>query len=181
MKMIRKPPGQRLMPSRWQFQTYIPASIEMLLKQCCYWLETLPPNLEEAYNRYQKSGEKQRPDLDEFTELLIDCCQKFNDRVFFLIDAFDECAERERPIVVTCLKRLQESGIRLLLTTRTHLSEDLRTELNSEVLEIRAQQEDVKTYLSYIIEAKAKHLRLDFRTELVDSISNGVDGKSAVP
>ena len=147
--------------------------ISILLKQLLYQLESFPQPLIETYNRCMERGEQDKPGIDALIELLITCSRKF-DRVYCIIDGFDEFPARGRSKLLFCFQQISECGIKLCLTTRSHLVE-LVTQLESDSLEISAQYEDVKEYLAQRLERNV-YLHEQLRQRIVEEISAGVDG-----
>lgn len=149
--------------------------VAMLLKQILYQLDQLPLTLDETYDRCMEHGERDRRNSDAFTELLIECSKKF-DSVFRIIDAFDECREGQRPSMVSCLQQLYESGMRLFLTSRSHLLEELKRSFEAIDCKIIAQDDDIKKYLEQNLRHKSG-LHSELKAEIIKKIADGVSGK----
>lgn len=149
--------------------------VAILLKQLVYQLDELPDRLDEVYERYIKQGLRERPATDILTKLLIEC-SKF-DKVFLVIDAFDECQEKERSKMILCFQQLSKSGISQFITTRSHLYDNLVQQLGSDPMEICAQGNDIKEYIRKRLENKAEYLERNLQMRITDVISNGVDGR----
>jgi hypothetical protein len=152
--------------------------VTSLLKQLVYQIDTIPPDLEEAYDLHLHRGIRARPTVNRFSDLLINCSKQFFTTVFLLIDAFDECLEARRPELLVHLQRFYEAGLRLFLTTRSHLLHQLEKKLQCAAkLEIYAQENDVQKYLTESLQEKVGYLDDKLQHKIVERISMGVDGK----
>jgi hypothetical protein len=109
---------------------------------------------------YRHHSKKQtRPRLDELSKLLqseVRCLSK----VFFVIDALDECPESNgiRDGFITEIQKLQP--ITHLLITSRHISTIEHEFEQAARVEIRASDEDVKKYLECRIESESRLVRL---------------------
>jgi hypothetical protein len=67
-----------------------------------------------------------------------------------VLDAFDECAEQERDIVVTYLQHFINSGMKLYVTTRPHLRGYLTESFgtSAKLIEIKADPTDVEKFVT---------------------------------
>jgi hypothetical protein len=136
----------------YQFQDALKQSAEevlaCLLKQLLEPLKQLPSCLESQYQVFTNSSEPPaRPDLTALIELFLQSSKHF-DRVFVMIDAFDECGQvgRQPEKIVLALQSLSNSGIKIFITTQPHLLGDLRSD-SSTILEIRADETDIERYI----------------------------------
>lgn len=87
-----------------------------------------------------------RPHLKDIVKTLQFVCSKY-DTVYIIVDALDECANRTAFIeLIANLRQLQsQSDVRLLFTSRD--IPDIQEEFRSDKeLEIRASDEDVRSY-----------------------------------
>jgi hypothetical protein len=94
------------------------ALLAAILKQLVQSRPSIAEPLLQLYNRH--SSRKTRPSLDEISTALQSACSKYL-RVHVVIDALDECTDREdaRGQLLTKLRELQHgSHIRLMVTTR---------------------------------------------------------------
>lgn len=116
-----------------------------LLKQLCQKIPTLPECVKEFYNRHKSSSIRPRP--DQFSQALCSVASMYS-RVFIVIDALDECDSKD-----DCRARLLEEMLKLRITARVNLFATSRpTEIpecfeDGLLLEIRANEEDVRKYL----------------------------------
>lgn len=136
----------------------------------------LSEDVKSLYN--QHSRERTRPSLPEYIRLLQAHIQRFS-RVFIVVDALDECSEDNgvRDLFLAQLRYLLPN-IRLLVTSRDitslgHAFEDATR------LEIRANEDDMRTYLQVRIEEQAllrSHIKDD--PSLKDTIINTIINKA---
>ena len=114
--------------------------MKSLLKQLVYQRRSLPPKLESAYD------ERKPLDMNSIMEMFLESAQQFSN-VFVFLDALDECNNREREILMPCLQRLLQSGIRICVTARPEVQCQL-TSNQIRSLEISAHNHDVKNFLA---------------------------------
>lgn len=118
------------------------------------------------------------PDTRQFAELLIDFSKQYFKSVFILIDAMDECLESHRSEMLSYFRLLSEAGIRIYLTSRSHLLDEIVGKLGeSRIMEIRAQDHDVEKYLIETLEIKAAHVKPALKTSIAKRIVSQADGK----
>lgn len=128
------------------------------------------------YNRHSK--ERTRPSLPEYIRLLEANIQRFS-RVFIVVDALDECSEDGgvRDLFLAHLRYLLPN-IRLLVTSRDITSLGQAFD-DATRLEIRANDDDLRTYLQVRIEERAllrSHIKED--PSLKDTIINTIIEKA---
>ena len=102
--------------------------------------------------------------------------------IFIVLDAFDECLERERLELVKYLDQFSKFGLRQFLTTRFHVRgfDKVKKALkatDSDILEIEAKEEDVEKYISGKLDDKSEDLDEELKTAIVKKISLGVQGQ----
>jgi hypothetical protein len=156
----------------YQFQDRFKQSTEevlaCLLKQLVLAVDPLPSCLLSQYQNFTNSHEPlARPDLSCLLDLFLQCSSYF-DRVFVMIDAFDECGqiERQREKIVSALRSLSES-LKVFITTQPHLLGDLTSEHSSTTLQIRADKTDIEKYVrSNLPKRVSKQLENDIITTI---------------
>jgi hypothetical protein len=123
-----------------------------LLKQLLGQVTVVPQELEALYTLYDESIRTNgRPDRTTLTDILTSCTHKF--RIYGVFDALDECDECDQDEISSLLTHLEQSGFRLLISTRPHLN--LGKEWGSTVLKfytISAQKSDLKLYIAARLE-----------------------------
>lgn len=145
--------------------------IASLLKQLLFPFDTLPSALEAMYDK-SKTGSP-RPVLSDLVQLFITCSSRLPAVVLF--DAFDECGNQRR-IISELVVPLHKSGIRVCITTRPHVLQDLKHTFDSAtIMEIRAQREDIETYLAHQLE-QSQRLNATFKADIIRKLSNHADG-----
>lgn len=112
-----------------------------LLKQLLSRLNEIPEELEDLYSRGT------RPDLAVCKRLLTSLNQKVP-QIFAVFDAVDECHDSHQKEVLALFGDLQQSGYRLLISSRPHLLPNLRDQLtDTESIDIYADESDLKNYI----------------------------------
>ncbi|KAM7203906.1 Ankyrin repeat-containing domain protein [Rhypophila sp. PSN 637] len=139
-----------------EFQTITNLMAELL----CHILQrtqAIPEDVRTLYNRHHPKGT--RPEVDDVAQILGREVNKYS-RVFIVVDALDECPERDdtRWQFLAQLQSLPENNIRLLCTSRDIPS--IKREFDgSSLLEVRATDDDIKSYLAGRIDAETSHQR----------------------
>jgi hypothetical protein len=119
-----------------------------------------------------------------FLSLLVECVEQFS-FVFLVIDAFDECAEDQRPIILKWLQLLVESRVRIFITSRPHVrdspdfceDDELQRWLQeSNPLEILASQSDIKSYLHDKLKT-VKRCNAQLKDKILTTISTKAQGQ----
>jgi NACHT domain len=129
---------------------------------------------------YGKHIRKQRrPSLAEYSELLQSEVRRFSE-VFIVIDALDECPEREgiRGFIPEVRKLLPNAH---LLVTSRHNPAIEHEFKKAARLEIRATDKDIKSYVDGRIREQPEFIREDstLRSAILDTIIQKADGMYA--
>jgi archaellum biogenesis ATPase FlaH len=150
-------------------------TIRTMLKQLLRQSKELPSEVEKAYTTWDKKGRKESLTSKKILQLISVVSKTFSKGVFIIIDAFNECLEgEEQEKLIQHLRQLHEYGIRLLVTTRPHLKDDLEKVLpTASFLEVSADESDVETYLR----SKLRHYK--FRPKLKDDIVQAIKPAAA--
>lgn len=112
-----------------------------LLTQLLSGLNDIPEELESLYSRGV------RPDLTVCKRLLTSLAHKVP-KIFAVLDAIDECRDSHQSEILGLLKHLQQSGYRLLISSRPHLLQNLRDQLKDpEIMDIYADESDLENYI----------------------------------
>jgi hypothetical protein len=129
-----------------------------LLTQLLSCLDDIPEELEALYSRGTK------PDLAACKRLLTSLAQK-GPNVFAVFDAIDECHDTHQKEVLALFGHLQQSGYRLLISSRPHLLQNLRDQLeDTEVMDIYADESDLKNYIKTRLREKGnKDQHLEYK------------------
>jgi len=97
---------------------------------------------------WERSSHPQEPLRASTLETALRIAVSHFDRVFFILDSLDHCNEEKvrRPLLIF-LKRLQEAGASILVTSRPHPA-DIHYRLGEWVkFEVHAGEEDIKAYI----------------------------------
>lgn len=149
-----------------------------LLKQVLQQTGSTSDDTRGLYTRHK--AKKTRPTLQELTSVLVNEVDRF-ESVFVVIDALDECTERDnsRAQLLAEVRRLPQNS-RILITSRysPHLEESFK---DAPSVEVRATDDDVKRYIEGRIEKEprlAKHIRSDIQLldEVVTTIVDNCKG-----
>jgi hypothetical protein len=121
--------------------------ITCILKQLLQH-KALPQELDEAYNKWIDRGQRNRPDGDFFTDLVVQCSKEFS-AVFIVLDAFDEFGDEERDTLVNYLQQFQKAGFKVYITSRQHLRDGLVESFGmaGAMIEIKADPTDVEKHV----------------------------------
>ncbi|KAI0858323.1 nacht and ankyrin domain-containing protein [Xylaria cubensis] len=131
-----------------QSQT-LPDIIGSLLKQLSQHRRTLSDDIRGTYKTHLR--EETRPGVDELTQLLVKEVTNFSS-VFVVIDALDECSERDdtRTRLLAEMQKLPQHA-RILITSR-YSSKFQEAFENVPQIEIKAIDDDVEIYVKACIE-----------------------------
>ena len=135
---------------------------------------------EELQMLYKKHiDKKSRPNLDEILEVLQSEVGRFS-KVFIVLDALDECINSHdtKDVLGSSLRDLTSKADVNLLVTSRFIPEATCVFEDCHQLEIRAEVEDVKTYvlgnLSRLPKFVLRHM--DLQDAIVDAVAKAVDG-----
>jgi len=150
------------------------------LKQLLYQLDTVPENVEQAYQQFETRGSMATPDIDSFADLFIACSKKFFSKVLIFVDAFDESLDEpeEKRKLITMFHKILKAGPKFYtyITTRPHLVGELSKDLEEvKTLEIKAVDSDISKFLDKKLEVKAD-LDSDIQTNIKTSILSKAQG-----
>lgn len=135
--------------------------IASLLKQVLERRRVLSQDIRNLHERHLQR--QTRPSLDEISPLLMKELQTYSP-VFVIIDALDECADRNntRAALLAQIQKLPQNS-RVLITSRysPKIEENFK---DVPAIDIRATDDDVKRYIEGRIKREpklAKHIRSD--------------------
>lgn len=139
----------------------------------------VPDRIRGVYKSHTKKGT--RPSAREYLELLQEETGSFS-KIFLVIDALDECRDVDgtRGLLMSEIKKLQPT-LRLLVTSRPHISDIERMFSDAMQLEVRANSDDVQKYIDGRIDREVRlkhHVDQDptLRHEIIGAILAKVDG-----
>lgn len=149
------------------------AMLASLLKQLALAKAMLPEPVLDLHRRMTR--QQKQPKQQDLEEALLRTCGEF-DRVFFVIDALDECRKSQRNAVLRVLGNISQcSSISMLITSRPH-AEDISKAFNgSHKIVIEAKPSDIKKYVDNKIEDNDGLNTVDnkFRDLIVERVSQG--------
>ncbi|EOA88660.1 uncharacterized protein SETTUDRAFT_160526 [Exserohilum turcica Et28A] len=161
---------------RRQDQQSLETLLSGLLKQLVRQQPSLPRQVEGFYQQLQQGASDRAKATVKALEAVI---ADFS-RVFIVLDAVDECltpGESRTGLLCTVQELQEKCGLNLLATSRDipDITERFRT---SSVLEIRADEEDVRKYLNGQAQRLPSFVRRNavFQKEVVSSIVDVVQG-----
>lgn len=147
--------------------------IRALLKQLLCRLDLIPHDLEGFYddcNRYSI-----KPDVSALTYYLISISNHFSS-VFVMLDALDECATENYADIINLIRKLRESGLKILCTSRINVP-NVRCQLGQPTLvEIKAHEDDVRNYLAIRL-SKEWQYDDEFKQKISDTLAEKAAGK----
>jgi hypothetical protein len=152
-------------------QSLAAAILRQLADQCAVF----PESVTALYNLHQANGMPLR--FEEISSALTEVLQMFS-QVFLIVDALDECSEQTRRELLSYLQEQQKrTKIKLLVTSRPTINVQQEFD-DCEILEIRADEQDVKIVLGSLIERLPTFIRTDemLRNRVKDDIAAAVDG-----
>jgi hypothetical protein len=151
--------------------------LSALLKQLVQSRIDLAAPVTHLYDNHSK--QKTKPSLDEICTALATICSNYAG-VYLVVDALDECSDRDRTRsrLIEKLRELQaKTKVRLLFTSR-HILE-IKEKFNLDpILEVRANEEDVKQFVVGQIPRLPKCIKRDNELSLMvqSKIVEAVDG-----
>lgn len=160
--------------------------VRSLLKQLLYHERLpLPKNVSSLYDTVIKKGKSAEPDRDKLMNVLCDCIKAF-DKVFVLVDAFDECGDEIKPLIMSDLRKLPQTQLRLFLTGRNGVfdsrslrdDDDLPAWLNqASFIQMSASDEDIQLYLAAQLKKKGKDIDQDLKDQITAKICSQAAGQ----
>lgn len=118
--------------------------LSALLLQLTQQQRSIPDPVRTLYERFQVLN--RRPPFSEIVKTLLSVIRCFK-RVFFVVDALDECKDDARKSLLSTIRGLQkQSMVKLIATSRPIAVIALEFEKDISI-EIRATREDVERYL----------------------------------
>jgi len=138
---------------------------------------SLPSSVESLYNRHKGRGT--RPSFDEISKTLQSVATMYS-RTFIVVDALDECQVSDgcRTRFLAELFILQNKCGTNIFATSRFIPEIVEEFKQSILLEIRANDEDVRKYVDVRISLGESHIlrRPDMREKTITEIVKAADG-----
>ncbi|RYP63833.1 hypothetical protein DL769_006845 [Monosporascus sp. CRB-8-3] len=146
--------------------------LESLLKQLAQGQSSLPQSVKELYERHEKH--RTRPSGNEISETLHSVAATYS-RVFIAVDALDESQDSSREALLDEIFNLQAKTDTNIFATSRGNDEIKRRFDGCPSLEIRANAQDVKTYL----DTRVSRLRPDILDDEIRDIIRTKVAKAA--
>ncbi len=147
--------------------------IRSLLKQLLLPMTLVPQALESLYDEF--CSQSIIPDTSTFMEQLISTCAHYSS-VSIILDALDECGSETLDAVINLIRELSRSSVKIFVTSRPHLS-NLPSELEKPlILQVEAQDDDVKNYLSVRLGKEWRYSE-HLKSRIIYAIAQGTRGK----
>jgi hypothetical protein len=155
--------------------------VASLVKQLASSLSTLPEALKALYSRYSKAGTA--PPLRELAEALRSVVSLYEEKVFIVVDALDECRLSNgcRSNLLNTLLGLQSgsgSKVNIFATSRPGISDIAERFEGHPSLEILASRQDIERYLEGHMGELSRFVERSqgLRGEIITTIVDAVDG-----
>ena len=162
---------------RRQHEQRIEDLLANLLKQLAQQQASMPDGVQTLYDQYR--NQPKRPSLNEILSILHSVSVLYSN-VFIIIDALDECQVTDgcRTELLGEIFGLQARVRANIFSTSRYNKEIVERFKESISLEIRAQDEDVQTYLAGHITRLPSFVsgNPDLQSEVKNTISKAVDG-----
>jgi hypothetical protein len=139
-----------------------------LLRQLVSQLKTLPDDL---YHMYDEDKRGNPPNDSAVMDLLISCVDEFTS-IYVFLDGLDECTDKQQVDIIEIVRRLCNSGARVLLTSQPqlqHLVEEIKPAVWRAIM---ASEEDLRTYIDQRLVGRYSNLK----EPLLKSVMVGADG-----
>ena len=149
-----------------------------LLYQLANQLSAVPEEICLLWEKYK--GKKSRPSPEELLKLLISVVQQYFTKVYVVLDALDECSEREilLPILIELMDR---KCVSLFLTSRSE--HDIQTSfsnlsIHAKVIESAEAAVDVELFVNRQIQAieTLRDLGAELQSEIIRRLVLGAKG-----
>jgi Cdc6-like AAA superfamily ATPase len=151
--------------------------ISSLVKQILQWSGHIPEDVRSLYSQHRRG--QSSPTLDEVSKLLQSVMIQHRE-VFVVIDALDEHPEEDgsRQRLIEQLKTLQSAGPVRLMATARDIPKIMQAFDNSIQLEIRANDEDVRKYLTGQMFRMPTCVKknTELQNTIIESITKSTDG-----
>lgn len=142
-----------------------------LLKQLVSQSADITTDLQSLFDKYIKYNTK--PDTTTLVELLTSFAKTFH--IYAVFDAMDECSDDHKETILSFFADLEKSGIRLFISTRPHLVENVQDRLKSiQMLIVSAHESDVQNYVKVKLK-KERNKNTALEIECL-KLATGVEG-----
>ncbi|KND88668.1 Ankyrin-2 [Tolypocladium ophioglossoides CBS 100239] len=147
------------------------------LRQLIEYAPSIPPALEGLYRKLGNGRDKL--ELDDIVTLIHHIIPE-RPQLFVVLDALDEYAKStQRRRVLSLLRRLADDSVKVLISSRPHLTEIDRAFDSCTRLEIRSDVSDVRSYVEYMIRSSDELSDImtdDLRNEAIHRVTEQAGG-----
>ena len=121
------------------------AMLSSLLKQLATAKTELSYHVLELYRKFTR--QQRQPKQEDLEEVIVPSCKAF-DRVFFVIDALDECSPEQRRAVLEALRKLHEiQSVSVFVTSRPYSTDVKKAFEPFPKIDIEARDPDIRKYV----------------------------------
>lgn len=129
---------------------------------------------------YEKlSSKNDVANIDQLRSLLSNACASYNE-IYLVVDALDEF--QARPNFLPVLSQLNQTGVRVLVTSRPHKPDIADFFKNSPRIDIIATDDDIEGYVAEQINCKfaykeiAERLSAEMKASIISTITKNARG-----
>lgn len=139
---------------------------------------TFPPEVIDLYDHYK--GRRSQPTLEELLDILVIISARSFPKVHILIDAVDECNERD--ILLPILQKLIASGTVSLLLSSRRERDITETMTTVKAIDVSVQADQVASDVKVFLEKKMKEesylktLSQDLQGTILQTLLQGANG-----
>lgn len=151
-----------------------------LLRQLVEQDDSIPDDIMNQYHSYSQKGK--RLSLQESLKLLLCVIPRFH-RIHVVIDALDECSTdaANRDQFLDSIEKILLDNVRVLFTSRDSVTETISRFPDAGRLDIRANDDDVRTFLAARIDENTRlvsHMKKDpsLRETMLSIITEKANG-----
>ena len=157
--------------------------MRLALKQLCRAMQSLPHELQTVYEQHHRNDSQ--PMYDELRIVFLALIQQFG-RIFFVLDALDECTPDQRKdlceFILSLTTSTSQGIVKLFVTSRKESDIERAFQQKSiPTIEVKAAKvnKDIKAYVEAQIELRLQNDSLRLRdTALKDKIFTALTSKA---
>ena len=120
------------------------------------------------------------PKFNDIVNLIISFL-KYYASIFVFFDALDESTEEQKDKMLDLIKRLCDSGMRVFLTSQTHLKSRVERLCTIRTYEIKAQKNDLEMFIGEELRNKFDnhfpHFAVEDKEKIRKSLIDNADGR----
>jgi hypothetical protein len=153
----------------------MPSVFASLLKQLAVRKDEMTPEVLAFYGRFRSRATQ--PELSPILQTIVHLSTLFSS-TFLILDALDELDEKHLPLLLNSISQLLDGGqkIQVFATSRPHLGTVQNFFKSALSISIRADEEDIKNYLTIKVDENLSESQKALKSEIVESLSISADG-----